>query len=303
MSAPAPQRIGLGTAQFGLDYGITNSGGRVAEEEVRSILAAAAASGMDTLDTAYLYGESEAVLGRCLDARSPLRIVTKTAKFRNQPGAPGLIEAFTESLRRLGRERVHALLFHDAGDLLGPSGDALWQLAERLQAEGGVEKIGLSVYEPAEIDEALRRYPIGIVQLPWNPLDPRLADGGQLQRLASAGVEVHARSLFLQGLLLAPVDGFPDGFGPLRAAVGELAEAARSSGLTRLEALLALAFSRPEIDRFVCGVTSCAELQAIVLAAEKAEALRGRFSFAPSRALDPLFLNPARWPELTGGKA
>ncbi len=91
----------------------------------------------------------------------------------------------------------------------------MWPALEQLKSTGLVAKIGVSVYEAEEIDRILDRYPIEIVQLPFNALDLRLARGGPLQRLAGAGVEIHARSVFLQGLLLAPVAEIPGRIGSL----------------------------------------------------------------------------------------
>lgn len=292
------QRIGLGTAQFGLDYGITNRRGRVPEPEAGAILELAADAGIDLVDTAFLYGESEAVLGRSLAPDAPFRIVTKSDKLGPDGSGEALRAAFGQSLRRLGRAQVHGLLFHDAADLLGPAGETLWRCAEALQREGKVEKIGVSVYEGAELDAALDRYPLDLVQLPWNPVDSRLEVGGQLRRLQERGVEVHARSLFLQGLLLEKVERIPARYGPVAAAVAELDAAAREAGLTRLEAILAAAFARTEIDHFICGVTNRRELHVILLAAQKAKAIEGARCFPQFRDLDPRYLNPARWADL-----
>ena len=303
MSAPAAARIGLGTAQLGLDYGVTNSAGRVPEAEARAILDLAAASGMDTIDTAHLYGDSEAVLGRCAPAAA-LRIVTKTPKFGGSPpgaAASRLRAAFSQSLRRLGRETVYALLLHDPADLGGPNGSALWNAMAALKDEGLVEKIGVSVYDGAEIDALLGAYPLDLVQLPWNVLDTRLVQGGQLARLRDCGVEVHARSLFLQGLLLQPPGRIPDRFAPVRSAVAALHAAFEGEGLTPLEGLLGLAFQRPEIDRFICGVAAADELHAIVSAAETGQRVQQRLRLPIMEPLDPLYLNPARWPELDQG--
>jgi aryl-alcohol dehydrogenase-like predicted oxidoreductase len=159
-------------------------------------------------------------------------------------------------------------------------------------------KIGISVYYGRQIDTALDRYPIEIVQLPFNPLDRRLIDGGQIGRLASAGVEIHARSLFLQGLLLQDADALEPRFGPLRAAIGELHEWSAAAGLTWLEGVVALALRISEIDRFIVGVTSERELQEIVNAAKVAEGMQELPSFASSRPLDQRHLDPSRWGEL-----
>lgn len=292
-------RIGLGTAQFGLPYGITNAVGQVGSEDTGAILAVARESGIDTIDTANLYGTSEQVLGDADGAA--FRIVTKTPKFAGQSkgvASAALRDALEQSLLKLRRGQVDALLLHDPDDLLGPLGPALWKEMESLKREGLVGKIGVSVYDGGEIDAALQRYPIDLVQLPYSPLDPRLIDGGQLARLAERGVEVHARSLFLQGLLLQPPANIAPKFGALADAVAQLRAAGATAGLDPLETVLALAFKRPEIDRFICGVTSAQELRAIVRAARRVEGVESPVHLATRAALDPRVLNPARWAEL-----
>lgn len=302
MSLPAARRIGLGTAQFGLDYGITNPRGRIGEREVRTILADCAAAGIDTLDTANLYGESETVIGQSLETGANFKIVTKTPKFtaaRSTIDAVGALNsAFEASLSKLRRVSLHALLLHDASDLLGPLGNALWGALEAIKASGRVTKIGVSVYEGAEIEDALRSYPIDIVQVPWNPIDSRLVVSGTLAHLADRGVEIHARSLFLQGLLLQQPAAIPKRFGPVRDAVEDLDERFRKEGLSRLEGILAAAFARPEISRFICGVTSRVELNAIVVAAQTDHMIKGRNPIPTYRGFDPRYLDPRRWPEL-----
>lgn len=295
-------RIGLGTVQFGLDYGVTNAAGKVPEREAGAILQLAARSGIRSLDTAYLYGDSETVLGRHLAGGDAFRIVTKTDKFGAAvSGADAgrmLRAAFEASLARLQQPRVYALLIHDADDLLGPYGAALWREMEALKQEGLTQRIGVSVYDGSQIDAALADYPIELVQLPYNPLDRRLVEGGQLDRLAAKGVEVHARSLFLQGVLLQDPGRLPPPLEPLAAALGEMHRTFADQGLSRLEGILASAFECGGISTFLCGVASADELQDIVLAADKAHTLRCSIKFASSHPLDPRLLNPARWSEL-----
>jgi aryl-alcohol dehydrogenase-like predicted oxidoreductase len=284
-----------------MNYGVTNTQGRVPEAQVEGILQAAAAAGLELLDTAPLYADSETVLGRCLTEHASFRIVTKTPKFQGVPAeaaAAQLRASLERSLERLRTGRVYGLMLHDPTDLLGPLGNRLWRELEALRDEGLVERIGVSAYTGDEIDRALDVYPITLVQLPYNPLDDRLSKGGQLPRLAAAGVEVHARSLFLQGLLLQPTSKLEDRFAALRPALAELDLAATGAGLNRLEAIFAAAFACPEIDHFVCGVTSVAELDELIVAAARANALTQPFRFASTITVDERILNPARWAEL-----
>lgn len=295
-------RIGLGTVQFGLDYGITNAGGRVAPGDAAAILAAAGAAGIMMLDTAPLYGESEAAIGAALPAGHGFEIVTKTGKFGEHASTADAAEAlragFDQSLAALGQDRVYGLLFHDPADLIGPHGPALWREMEGLKARGLVARIGVSVYDGEEIDTILARYPIDLIQIPYNPLDHRLIDGGQIASLVGRDVEIHARSLFLQGLLLQPAADIPPRFGALAGAVAAMDAAFAARGLTRLEGVLASAFECEAIARFVLGVTQLRELDEIVRAADAAAALVDPLDFVPEAPLDARILNPARWREL-----
>ena len=200
-------------------------------------------------------------------------------------------------MEALGRDSIYGLLLHDGNDLLGPRGSRLWSALEELKSSGRVRKIGVSVYEPQEVDRVLDEYPVDIIQLPFNAVDTRLVTGGQLDRVKLAGVEIHARSIFLQGLLLARADDIPSRLAPIRSAVEQLDRAFDDRGLSRLEGLLGLMFEHSEVDRFIIGVTSRDELQAILDAADRARQAGAAPVQLPT--IDPRYLNPARWHELT----
>ncbi|HEY9348234.1 MAG TPA: aldo/keto reductase, partial [Inquilinus sp.] len=211
MSVSPPWRgaamLGLGTAQFGLDYGIANDRGICPPEDVAAILEAAAASGIGVLDTAPAYGTAEQVLGEVLPAAHRFRIVTKTPHLgglRDESQIRRAVrDAFAQSRAKLRRDRLAGLLTHNANDLLRPGGRALWAAMTELKQAGEVERIGASVYSAGQLDAVLARYPLDMVQLPWNAVDGRIGPA-RLAALADQGIELHARSVFLQGLLLAP---------------------------------------------------------------------------------------------------
>lgn len=292
-------RLALGTAQFGSHYGITNRAGQVSADEAGRMLALARESGIDCIDTARLYGESEAVIGSHRDMAGDFQIVTKTRTFAGIEEASAarlaLTEGFATSLQALRRERVYGLLLHNARDLLGSLGPDLWAALEELKNNEAVEKIGVSVYGAEAIDAILTRYPIDIVQLPLNALDRRLV--GHLEPLAEAGVEVHARSIFLQGLLLSEAEDIPAKFAALRPSVVQLDELFAGHGLSRLEGLLAAVLQRKEISRVVAGVTSTDELRAIVESSARAEAA-AIIDEASLPNVDPRYLDPSRWSDL-----
>lgn len=287
-------RLGLGTVQFGLDYGIANATGRPTEDEVREILASAVNGGMEVIDTAAAYGDSEAVLGRCMPAAG-IRLITKTRPLRertNGSDAAWVYEGFARSLQRLRLDSVEGLLVHHAADLLGPSGDAVYSELVRLKTNGLVRQVGLSAYSGADIDAALDRYDIDLIQIPANVLDQRLALGGYLQRLRSRGVEIHVRSVFLQGLLLMDPAAVPAKFSPIQALLLAWRDALKEIGITPVQGAFAYIQSI-DVDAAIVGVENQSQLRANQQ--NFAYAGNVQMDFRRFALDDELFLNPSRW--------
>jgi aryl-alcohol dehydrogenase-like predicted oxidoreductase len=292
------RRLGLGTAQFGLDYGVTNREGRVSEAEVAKILAIAADARIPVLDTAPAYGESEVILGRHLPRDHRFRIVTKTRACPDEridrEDGRRLKEDVYRSLDRLGVSRLAAVLHHGGFDFAKAGSDHLVAALNEIRGEGLADKIGVSAYTGAEIDSVLTRLTPDLFQLPLNVADQRLLDSGHLARLAEKGIEVHARSVFLQGLLLMDPTTMPAFFSPLRPYLEGMTKRASEMGLDRLETCLAFALAAPVVDCVLVGVVSADGLRAILRACERITG-RGALDFPPA-PVDPRLLDPRAWP-------
>lgn len=283
--------LGLGTVQFGTTYGVSNTQGMPSSEGVHDILVEARCHGVHVLDTAALYGASEEVLGQ--QDLSGFKIVTKTPRFASSTiqlsQADELKNTFQRSLQHLGQESVYALLSHHADDLLAPGGDYLWRAMEDIKQQGGALKIGVSVYSGCQIDELMDRYPLDIVQLPFNVLDQRLDQGGQLERLNKAGVEVHARSTFLQGLLL--MDTPPAYFKPISSYIKRWHSAVAEQGVSATQAALAFVRDQPAIDVVLVGVTEVNQLLECVKDFED----QFKFDGYGLHCNIPEFVDPSKW--------
>jgi aryl-alcohol dehydrogenase-like predicted oxidoreductase len=288
--------LGLGTVQFGLDYGVSNHEGRPSEEEVRKILALAGERKLLVLDTAAAYGDSETVLGRCLPRNVSFRVVTKTRPLReclNTVGAKAWVrKGLVRSLDRLRLESVDALLVHHAGDLLGPYGDDVY--AELMDAKrfGWVRRIGVSAYSGADIDAVLHRYDIDLIQIPLNVFDQRLLSGGQLARLKQRAVEVHVRSIFLQGLLLIDPTATPAYFEPIRQKLLDWHHALKARNMTPVEGAFAFARSL-DADVVLVGVVNALQLAANCEDFRLAQGIG--LDFAGFALDDDALVNPSRW--------
>ena len=287
-------KLALGTAQLGLPYGIANQSGQVSREEACKILTFARENGIDTLDTAIAYGDSEACLGAV--GTQGFKIVTKL------PGLPDGVsdlgawvhDQVHASLQRLKVEAVYGLLLHRPQQLVGAQGRQMADALERLKADGIVLKIGASIYTPQELDAVTQAYVIDLVQVPFNIIDRRLVTTGWLHRLHDRGVEVHTRSAFLQGLLLIPRMAIPEKFGPWAAFFDRWHAWLQENRVTAAEACLAFVASQPLIDRVVIGVDSRAQLQGLLRAAGKQLPQQ----LLDLRCEDENLINPSNWNSL-----
>ncbi len=293
-------KLGLGTVQFGLNYGISNTLGQTAAHEVAQILALAWQNNIQVLDTAPLYGSSEAVVGQTLSPSQSFKIVTKTPQFFHksitQEDAQELVATFHQSLSRLNQTSLYGLLIHGADDLLSSNGHLLMEAMLHLKQQQLVKKIGVSVYRQEQIDRILATYAIDLIQVPFNVLDQRLLTSGHLSHLKQLGVEVHARSVFLQGLLLMEPEQLPSYFEPIKHHLQTYYRLIRQHHVSPLEAALGFVLSCPEIDHVVCGVNHHNQLLELLHATKMQQFKSSLGNLGREFAIaDPAILNPSQW--------
>jgi aryl-alcohol dehydrogenase-like predicted oxidoreductase len=265
----APQ-LCLGTAQFGLPYGITNAAGQVAELEVRALLAEAAEAGLTLLDTAQAYGNAEAVLGRTLPRGHGFRLISKLpAQSQSAFTTEDRVawdQAFERSCLRLGEPSLDTLLLHSAADLRKLGGEHLREWLISLRQRGLVRRLGVSIYGPEDLDGVAPDL-LDLVQLPLSLYDQRLLADGTIARLRAQGCAVHARSLYLQGLLLNPAARWPAWVDPLsREHHARLEHLAADRGCSLLECALGFARAQQDLEAVVLGLCSRRELQQLLQA-------------------------------------
>jgi aryl-alcohol dehydrogenase-like predicted oxidoreductase len=261
-------KFALGTAQFGLVYGIANRDGQVPLSEVQQILQTARSVGVDFLDTAADYGESESCLGKL--GVDTFNVVTKLpAQIDKSKSIEEWVETCVHaSLRRLNVSSVYGLLLHRSNQLLTKSGKDLINVINNLKASGLIKKFGVSIYDPSELDAVTQISIPDIVQAPLNVFDRRLITSGWLQQLHDRGVEVHTRSAFLQGLLLLPKSEVPKKFTSWSELFDRWFEWLDENSNDPITACLAAVFDH-RISCTVVGVDSSRHLEQISTISQK----------------------------------
>lgn len=287
-------KLALGTVQFGHNYGIANQQGQISHDEAKSIMEHARASGMDTLDTAIAYGDSEMRLGEIgvTDWQAVSKLPAMPAECNDL--SQWVVDSVKESMGRLKVEKLQGLLLHRPQQLLEKDGDQLYRVLQQVKQDGLVQKIGISIYDPSELDTLCNRYQLDLVQAPFNILDPRLVDTGWLQRLAEQSTELYVRSVFLQGLLLMSPTVRPKKFARWESLWSKYDDWLMQTGLSPLQACLRYALSFSEINKVIIGVDSLNQLKEIL------QATVGPIPQVPKelQTHDIDLLNPARWAAL-----
>ena len=255
-------RIVLGGAQLGLPYGILNGGETLSREEVARILDTAVDHGIDSIDTAIAYGQSESIIGETSQNR--FNIISKL------PPLPVDISNVSEwvhsqvqgSLYRLKCTSLDALLLHRPQDLTGAQGAELYAAIGSLIAEKMIHRFGVSIYSPDDLEGIIGTFDIHVVQAPLNVFDRRIL--GVTDQLSALNIEVHVRSVFLQGVLIANPINRPQRFEPWSEHFALFDEWVRSSGVSAMACCMGFALQQPGIAKLVIGTTSAESLDEIM---------------------------------------
>ena len=188
-------KIALGTAQFGLDYGISNTDGQVQLNEVEEILSIAKGNNITFIDTASVYGNCEQILGYI--GINDFKVVTKAVSIKL--GIDKVIKTFEQSLESLQLGSVDGFLIHNIEDIQDKEFDFLYEALNNLKQDGLINKIGFSIYTPYQVDFLLDNFEFDLIQVPFNVFDVRLIEGGQLKALKNKKANMGMTEMLIDG--------------------------------------------------------------------------------------------------------
>ena len=284
-------KIAIGTAQVGSEYGVANTSGTLLEKEIKKILEKAKHEGVDTIDTASNYGKSEAILGNLnihnFNVITKLPAVPKNClNIRNW--VAGIIE---KSLASLKVKKIYGILFHEPNQLLSEYGDELYRALEEYKNKDIISKVGISIYSPAQLDLIIPKFSIDIVQAPFNLVDRRILNSGWLDKLSAKNIEIHIRSVFLQGLLLIPYNRIPKEFLMWDNVWIKWNNWLTSNNVSAAHACISFVNSFEQINRIIVGVDCLNHFEQIVVAIKK----KPLADIINIELEDELLINPSNW--------
>ena len=255
-------KVILGSAQWGSKYGITNKLGKTSSLELEKILNFAKNNGTNIIDTAMLYGEAEEVLGK-LDLNG-FKIFTKTSHFQSPTIGEYEIDllknGFYNSLRKLNLENIEGLFIHRATDLLKEDSHLLINKLKEFKDKGLIKKIGISIYDPYILDSLFELFVPDVIQFPLNIFDQRMVENTLIDRFKEKNIQLQARSIFLQGVLLTEFNKLPKYFYKWKSLFEKWENLCLSNKITKIEAAILYVSNQKVIDNYVLGFENLALL-------------------------------------------
>ena len=287
-------KLALGTAQFGSDYGIKNNTGSILKNSSFQIIDSLKKYNIDTIDTAISYPGSEKILG--MSDLSSFKIVTKLPfiQSRHNGVKDKIIKYIDRSLADLNLNSLYAVLLHFPEQALDKNGPEIISTLKDLKDKGVIQKIGISIYSPEIIEPILKEFTFDLIQAPMNLFDNRFVESGWLKRLKELNIEIHVRSIFLQGLLLMNKKNIPAKFSKWMYLFDEWNAWNLKNNINPYLACLQHVLSHNEVDKVIVGIDNLNQLDELV----KSYSADFNIKIPSFSVQDEGLINPALWSNL-----
>ena len=257
------RKLILGTVQFGIDYGVNNSIGKLEENQVLELFKIAHNQGIRILDTAEVYGNAHEIIGNFHKKNddSRFKIITK---FPHSVKYNSINNKVLQYLEQLAVSSIEVLMFHSF-ESFKTNYKALDSLKE-LKSKGSIKKIGVSVYTNEHLKQLLNEDLITVIQFPFNMLDNFNVRGDLLDQLKQKGKSIHTRSAFLQGLFFKNTNDKSPIVQNLKTELKILNQIIIDSNCSMEELALSYCLHQENIDNVIIGVDSILQLNANIKA-------------------------------------
>ncbi len=287
------KKIIIGTAQFGLNYGISNILGKTKKQEIKKILFYGKKNNLSYLDTSSHYGNAEILLGKfnLRNWKVTTKYKTEEILVEKKKILENLINHIEKSKKKLGIRKIDSVLLHNPELILNKNGEILYESLKKVKSLGLISNFGYSIYNFFNLKRMCKKFRPDIIQCPYNIFDRRLVKKNYLNFLKKEGIEIHARSIFLQGLLLMPFKKIPKFHKKWKGLFYKWEKWLYNNNLGSVEACLNFALQTKEIDKFVIGFNSLIHLKQILKVNEKKKIIFPKHLLSNDKKL----INPSLW--------
>lgn len=242
----------LGTVQFGLNYGINNSSGKISKDESFKIFNYAFNHGITTLDSAESYGNAHEIIGE-FHRKNPNKIFKIITKLPNEIDVE-ISKKVDKYLNDLAVDKLDVLMFHSYDSYVNNM--KKFDVLKDLKNKNKIKQIGVSVYTNREIEKLLSNYDVDIIQLPFNLLDNASQRQKILNKAKLVGKKIHSRSALLQGLFFKKIEDENLIVNSLRSYLNKIMNISKNYNLSISELALSYCLNQKYIDNVLIGVDS-----------------------------------------------
>jgi hypothetical protein len=284
-------KIIIGSANFNQIYGIKKN--FIKKSEITKLLNLALKNKIKTIDTSPLYNNSEKIIGLLNNNR--FKIISKIPKppknIKRENIKKWLKQSVMVSLKNLKLKKFECLLLHNANSLLSKNGDEIYKCIRSMKISGFTNKIGVSIYDFHVLDKILKKFKFNLIQAPFNILDQRLVEKGWLKKLKKRKIEVHARSIFLQGILLLKHNQLPKKLIKLSKNLKIWENWLKKNKFNSMQLCLSYVLNQRQLDGIVVGCNNTNQLKQIL----KLKKIKNNFSLPNLNIKDKKLIDPRKW--------
>ena len=287
------QRIGIGTVQWGQGYGLGSKNGSVPIDDLDRIVKKALEENVSCIDTSQNYGIAESLIGQYVKGAIP--VVTKITVMADKTK---LVDAYRDlhisinrSKKNLKTKQLESFLVHNPDFLKSNNVQVYIDALKKLKDNNVVKKIGISVYNEQEITSAIKLMSPDIIQVPINVFDQRLLKNGLLNEIKNNNCEIHARSIFLQGLLLLRCSELNNFFKPIATKIQNWQDFCKKENVSCTTAALNFIKNIDQVDVAIIGINSYQQFEQNLSNYKK----DFNFDSSPFAIDNDRFIDPRKW--------
>ena len=285
------EKIIIGTAQFGLDYGIANSKGKMKTNEIKKIIKYARTNNIKNIDTAHAYGDSEQRLGN-VGIKNFDVIVKLPATNPTQPYDQWVKKSIHSSFKKLKINKADTVLVHNAKFLLNPKmGKKIYEELKKFKNKNIIKNIGVSIYSISDLKNIIKKFPMDVVLISLNIFDQRILNKKIINTLKRKNIKIYTRSTFLQGLLLMSKNKIPTKFNRWKKKFDMWFRELENKKVSAYDASLDFVMKNKDVDKTLIGIDDFKQFKEIFKDKPKININYKKFN---SNKINKL-INPAKW--------
>ena len=253
------KKIIIGVTQFGMPYGIMNKSNENRKKKLKEILKYARKKKIKFLYTSKYYGDSNKILNS-----ENLNYFNIFTKFKSEDL---LDEKFVLEFNKIKKnfKKKNLILILDGFEKLNfKKASKVYEILLNLKSKNSINKLGYSIYFFKNLKKICKNFKPNILQCPYSIIDRRIEHKKLPQYLKFNNIELHVRSIFLQGLLTNDPSRLPKKFLKWKKNFLIFKTSMSQQKITNLNGCLNFVQNNKYIKKILIGIDNLDQLKEII---------------------------------------